>query len=78
MDDTDDREELPIHLILGASEYTTLKVNSMPRIGNPGDPVAELTLFVWMMMSPGKDVDLTNMFLTQTSSCDYKKASFMC
>ena len=24
------------------------------------------------MMSPGKEVDLTNMFLTQASSCDYK------
>ena len=68
MDDTDDKEVLPIHLILEAS----LKVNSMPRIGNPGEPVAELTRFGWMMMSPGKEVDLTNMFLTQTSSCYYE------
>ena len=72
MDDTDEKAELPIHLILGASEYARVKVNSMPRIGKPGEPIAELTRFGWTMMSPGKEVDLTNMFLTQASSCDYE------
>lgn len=72
MDDTDEKADLPIHLILGASEYARVKVNSMPRIGKPGEPIAELTLFGWTMMSPGKEVDLTDMFLTQASSCDYE------
>ena len=72
MDDTDEKAELLIHPILGASEYARVKVNSMSRIGKPGKPIAELTRFGWTMMSPGKEVDLTNMFLTQASSCDYK------
>ena len=72
MDDTDEKAELLIHPILGASEYARVKVNSMSRIGKPGKPIAELTHFGWTMMSPGKEVDLTNMFLTQASSCDYK------
>lgn len=44
----------------------------MPRIGKPGEPIAELTRFGWTMTYPWKEVDLTNMFLTQGSSCDYE------
>ena len=72
MDDTDEKAELLIHPILEASEYVRVKVNSMSRIGKPGKLIAKLTPFGWTMMSPGKEVDLTNMFLTQASSCDYK------
>ena len=50
-----------------------VQVNSMPRISKPGEPIAELTRFGWTMMSPGKELDLTNMFLTQAASCDYEK-----
>ena len=39
MNDTDAKAELPIHLILGASEYTRIKVQEMPRVGQPGEPV---------------------------------------
>ena len=53
MDDTDEKAELPIHLILGAIEYAGVKVNSMPRIGKPAEPIAELTRFGWTMMYPG-------------------------
>ena len=35
--------------------------------------VAELTQFGWTIMSPGKEVDLSNMFLTQTTTTDYEK-----
>lgn len=45
MDDTDEKVELLIHPILGASEYARVKVNSMSRIGKPGKPIAELTRF---------------------------------
>ena len=72
MDDTDQKPELPIHLVLGASEYAKIKTVSMPRVGQPGEPIAELTRFGWTVMSPGKEVDLTPMFLTQTSSFDYE------
>ena len=74
MDDTDQKPELPIHLVLGASEYAKIKTVSMPmpRVGQPGEPIAELTRFSWTVMSPGKEIDLTPMFLTQTSSFDYE------
>ena len=35
-----------IHVVLGASEYATLKTCSVPRVGNPAEPVAELTSLV--------------------------------
>ena len=58
MDDVDTKQELPIHVILGASEYAKLKTTSVPRVGNPGEPVAELTSFCWTIMSPGAETNL--------------------
>ena len=43
MNDTDTKAELTIHLILGANEYTRIKVQELPRVGQPGEPVAEST-----------------------------------
>ena len=40
---------LPGHLIFGASDYTKIKVQEMPRVGQPGKPVAELTRFGWVL-----------------------------
>ena len=45
MHDIDEKPELPVHLILGASEYARIKTETKPRIGLPGEPVAELTKF---------------------------------
>jgi hypothetical protein len=70
--DVDNKPELPVHLILGTSEYARIKTETPPRIGKPGQPVAELTRFGWTLISPGTEVDLTNMFLTQTSTMDYE------
>lgn len=43
-------------------------------IGEPGEPVAELMKFGWIIMSPGKEpLDITNMLLTQTSHVDYEE-----
>ena len=64
---------LPIHLILGTNEYAKIKTGTRPRIGRPGEPVAEYTRLGWTIMSPGKELDLNNMFLTQTSAIDYHK-----
>ena len=36
MDDVDTKQELPIHVILGASDYARLKTSSVPRVRNPG------------------------------------------
>ena len=72
MEDGDDKAMLPVHLILGTSEYARIKKESGPRIGRPGEPIAEKTRFGWTVMSPGQEVDLSNMFLTQTSVADYE------
>ena len=74
MNDPDKKSRLPVHLILGAGEYAKLKTESAPKIGEPGEPVAELTKFGWVIMSPGKEpLDVTNMLLTQTSHVDYEE-----
>ena len=72
MDDADEKEELPVHLILGTNEYAQIKTETRPKIGKPGEPIAELTRLGWTIMSPGSESDLTNMFLTQTSAADYE------
>lgn len=73
MEDTDEKEELPIHLILGASDYAKIKTATQPRVGNTGEPVGEFTKFGWTIMSPGTDDDLTKMLFTQSSMHDYQK-----
>ena len=73
MQDTDIKERLPVHLILGAGDYSKMNTSSKPRVGTPGEPVAELTKLGWTIMSPGKEVDLDNMFLTQVHREDYEQ-----
>ena len=72
MNDTDMKAELPIHLILGASEYTRIKVQEMPRVGQPGEPVVELTRLGRVLMSPGKEVELSKLMVTKTSIDEYE------
>ena len=72
MEDKDERAMLPVHIILGASEYTKIKTGSGQKVGRIGEPVAEKTKFGWTVMSPGEEVNLGNMFLAQTSVADYE------
>ena len=73
MTDRDDKPELPVHIILGVSDYARIRTETRPRIGSPGEPVAELTKFGWTIMSPGKEVDISSMLLTQTAAGDYEQ-----
>ncbi len=73
MQDADEKPELQVHLILGASEYAQIKTETKPKIGLPGEPIAELTKFGWTVLSPGKEINLTEMLLTQTASLDYEQ-----
>ena len=74
MNDQDKKSRLLVHLILSAGEYAKLKTESALQIGEPGEPVAELTKFGWVIMSPGKEpLDITNMLWTQTSHVDYEE-----
>jgi len=67
--DHDHKDELPVHLILGVDAYCRIKERKEPRIGRPGQPIAEPTKLGWVVMSPGIEVD-TSMLLTQSSK-DY-------
>ena len=74
MNDVDTKSHLPVHIIPGAGDFAKLKTKSVPKIGEPGQPVAELTKFGWIIMSPGREpLDLTNVLLTQTSHVDYEE-----
>ena len=50
MDDLDTKNILPVHLILGASDYARIKT----RIGALNEPIAEKTKLGWTVISPGK------------------------
>ena len=73
MTDRDEKPQLPVHIILGVSEYAKIRTETKPRIGRPGQPVAELTQFGWTIMSPGKEIDISSMLLTQTATADYEE-----
>ena len=66
------KQKLPVHLVLGASEYAKIKKDRAPRVGRPGEPVAELTSFGWTIMSPGEEAGGTRSLLTQTTQTDYE------
>ena len=73
MADVDEKPQLPVHIILSASEYAKIKTATKPRVGQPGEPVAELTRFGWTLMSPGTEDDLTKTLFTKSSVEDYRK-----
>ena len=47
------------------------RTETKPKVGDPGKPVAELTALGWTIMSPGKEVDLSSLYLTRISTADY-------
>ena len=71
MEDQDSKDILPMYIILGASDYTKIKTETPARVGAFGEPIGEETKLGWTIMSPGKEVDLSPMFFTQTSHVDY-------
>ena len=67
------KSELPVHLELEASEYSRIKTVVPPKIGNVGEPVAEYTRFGWTIISPGTELDLSNLYITQSTVKDYDR-----
>ena len=72
IDDSDTKNHLPIHLVLGNGEYARIKTSTKPLIGGDCEPVAEKTKFGWFIMSPGIDFDRNTMLLTQTAHSDFE------
>ena len=72
IEDSNEKDELPIHLVLDNGEYARIKTTTGPLIGGENEPVAEKARLGWFMMSPGMDFDRSAMLLTQTTQSDYK------
>ena len=75
MDDYDEKDTLPVHLILGANEYAKIRTNENLRVGKTGEPVAEHIRFGWTLMSPGEDGVGTLGCLAVNSTTDYDNLS---
>lgn len=73
MEDVNVKKILPVHVILGASDYARIKTRESQLTGAMGEPVAEYTRFGWTIMSPGPETDLDSIFLAQTASNDYEE-----
>ncbi|XP_046863149.1 uncharacterized protein LOC124456885 [Xenia sp. Carnegie-2017] len=73
IEDDDQKPRLPVHLILGATDYVRIKTSEKPRVGKVGEPVAEKTKFGWTILAQGKELDYAVMFLSQTSQSDYEE-----
>ena len=74
MEDTDKKEELPVHMITGTSEFSKINTPTKPRVGKPGELVAELTQVGWMVMSPGYEFEYRKFVFARPSSSEgYEK-----
>ena len=72
MDDDDEKELLPVHLILGANDYAKIRTSESLRVGISGEPVAEHTKFGWSIMSPGAVQQVSLACLATNSATDYE------
>ena len=73
IEDNDSRLQIPIHVVLGASEYATIKTSTAQRVVKPGQPVAEKTLLGWTLMSPEREDVGSPVLLTQSALVDYEQ-----
>ena len=71
-DDIYMKRDLPVHLILGASEYAHVKTETTSKIVKPWEPIAEWTRLGCIILPPGSQPNLTNILLIQTSAADYE------
>ena len=72
MGDDDEKENLPVHIILGANDFAKIRTGGRLRVGRR-DPVAEFARFGWTIMSPGNDKDLSSVCLAINSNVDSER-----
>ncbi|XP_028407544.1 uncharacterized protein LOC114530162 [Dendronephthya gigantea] len=73
MNDNDQKPKLPIHLIIGASDYISIKTDQPACVGKTGEPIAELTKFGWTIIAKGNKIDYAALLITQTNQSDYEQ-----
>ena len=71
-DDDDTKAELPVHIVLGASNFSKIKTNMPARTRKTGEAVAELTKSGWMIILTGKE-NHSNVYLTQSTTHNYEQ-----
>ena len=71
MDDVDSKPMLPVHMILGASDYSRVKTTTPAKVGDDGKPVAEKTRLGWIIMSQGRETNHSYLMLTKSTPEDY-------
>ena len=71
----ENKSELPVHLVLGTSEYSRIKTATKPRIGYPGagEPVAEYIRLGWTIISPGAELDMSNIYIARSVTENYDR-----
>ena len=74
MEDTDKKDELPIHMVLRTGVGSSIKMKVLPRVGNPDEPTAEQTQFGWVIQSPGRELD-TTLMLAHSSVIHHEQLS---
>ena len=65
------KANLPIHMILGVSEYARIKTKHVLRIGTPGEPIVEYAAFGWAVMAGGKEEGFNQMLLARDTEVHY-------
>ena len=70
IEDTDEKEELPAHMIIGTNEFSKIKTPTKPSVGKQGESMAELTQFGWMMMSSGHELECRKFLFARSSSSE--------
>ena len=73
MDEFQTKAVLPIHVILGASDFTKIKTKEAPRIGKIGDPTAELTKLGWIIISIEKESNYSHLLLKTSVFSNYEE-----
>ena len=73
MDEFQTKAVLPIHVILGASDFNKIKTKEAQRIEKIGDPIADLTKLGWIIISPGKESNYSHLLLKTSAFNNYEE-----
>ena len=73
MNERHTKRELPIHVILGASDYVKRKMQKCLRVGRINETIAEQTKMGWIIMSLGTELDLVKSLYRRTSLSDFDR-----
>ena len=68
-EDPQNRDQIPVHVVLGASEYAAVKTQAAQKVGLPGQPTAEKILLRWLLRYYSPNQPLTTTSNTAPSTC---------